>query len=155
MRKIFYFLISVILFPLCLLAQQRVVGGRITDSKDGTPLSGVSVSANNKVLATTNASGAYSVALPANATQLVFSYVGMKTITETIAGRKVIDISMASSDDQLANVVVVGYTTQRKETLTGAVSAIKGSDEDLSRKLRLLILPLLTRFSAAPQTGRG
>ena len=128
MKKIFYLLLSVMLFPLCLLAQQRVISGRVTDSTEGTPLSGVNVSVNDKVLTMTSAAGTYSVTLPANATQLSFSYVGMKTTTEAIAGRTIIDITMSTSDEQMADVVVVGYTTQRKETLTGAIATIKGSD---------------------------
>ncbi len=138
MKKIYYLLMSVMLFPLSLLAQQKIISGKVTDSTEQTALSGVSVSVNNKVAATTNSDGTYAVTVPASATQLVFSYVGKKTVTETIGGRTVINVIMSVSEEAMANVVVVGYTTQRKETLTGAVSSIKGSDMVRTRNENVL-----------------
>jgi hypothetical protein len=129
MRKLIYLLL-IVSFPVFVLAQQKTITGKVTDAEGGgAALSGVTVSVGG-VSGTgtiTNAEGIYSVIVPASAKELVFSFAGMKTITEQINGRTVINIQMAAGDDQLSNVVVVGYTSQRKETLTGAVSVIKGS----------------------------
>ncbi|GEO11764.1 SusC/RagA family TonB-linked outer membrane protein [Segetibacter aerophilus] len=141
MKKIYYLLLSVILFPLCLAAQQKVISGRVTDTT-GAGLSGVNISAGGARAtgtgSTTNNEGVYSISVPSATAELVFSFVGKKTITEPIAGRTVINIVMSAIDEQMADVVVVGYTTQRKETLTGAVSSIKGSDMVRTRNENVL-----------------
>jgi TonB-linked SusC/RagA family outer membrane protein len=129
MRKLIYLLL-IVSFPMLALAQQKTVTGKVTDAEGGgTALSGVTVSVGGAGTGTTtNAEGVYSIIVPAGAKEIVFSFAGMKTITEQINGRTVIDIQMTAVEDQLSNVVVVGYTSQRKETLTGAISTIKGSD---------------------------
>ncbi|MFN2439596.1 MAG: TonB-dependent receptor plug domain-containing protein, partial [Chitinophagaceae bacterium] len=67
---------------------------------------------------------AYSIRVPNTANELIFSYVNMRPITEKINGRKVIDVQMSSESLQLGEVVVVGYGTQRKANLTGAVDQV-------------------------------
>jgi TonB-linked SusC/RagA family outer membrane protein len=89
----------------------------------------VAVSGNTGSAVTTTAEGTYNISVPANAKSLVFSYVGMKTVTEPINGRSVIDIRMEIGDaTNMSDVVVVGYTSQQKVTLTGSVATIKGAD---------------------------
>ena len=116
MRK-FIYLLLIVSFPVFGLAQQKTITGKVTDAEGGgAALSDVTVSVGG-VSGTgtiTNAEGVYSVIVPASAKELVFSFAGMKTITEQINGRTVINIQMAAGDDQLSNVVVVGYTSQRK-----------------------------------------
>ena len=140
MRKLIYLLL-IVSFPVFGLAQQKTITGKVTGAEGGgAALPGVTVSVGGVpgTGTTTNTEGVYSLSAPANAKELVFSFTGMKTITEQINGRTVIDIQMVASDDQLSNVVVVGYTSQRKETLTGAVSAIKGSDMVRTRNENVL-----------------
>src|SRR5690606_20855006 len=59
---------------------------------------------------------------------LVFSYVGMKSQTVAVNGRSRIDVTMASDTELLDEVIVVGYGTQKKVNLTGAVSAVTGDE---------------------------
>ena len=127
MKKVYYFFMSVILFPLCLAAQQKTISGRVTD-KNQAALEGVSVSVNNKIGAITNSQGDFSIAVPASATELVFTHVGMTDFTAKIGGRTTVNISMTSFGDQMGEVVVIGYGTRRKETLTGSVSNITNKE---------------------------
>ena len=127
-RKLAYLLL-IVSFPLFSLAQ-RSITGKVTSSAGGGALSGVNivVEGNARTGATTNSDGTYSINVPANAGALVFSFVGKITITEQITGRSVINVQMADDASNLSDVVVVGYTAVKKETLTGAVAVIKGSE---------------------------
>ena len=97
------------------------VTGTVTD-ETGEPLIGVSVKGNN-IGVTTDIDGNYTVILP-SPQKLTFSYVGMQdqTIDVTAAGKY--DIKLKTSSNALDDVVVVGYGTQRKVNLTGAVQSI-------------------------------
>jgi TonB-linked SusC/RagA family outer membrane protein len=77
---------------------------------------------------TTDADGRYSIQVPdANAT-LVFSFIGFTPQEIAVSSQTVIDVVLAADFQQLNEVVVVGYGTQQKVTLTGAVSNIKGDE---------------------------
>ena len=118
------FLFLFVLFNTTVLAQEHTVTGKVTGS-DNIPLQGVSVQVNGTNIQTiTDVQGAYSIRVPNNATELIFSYVNMRPLTEKINGRKVIDVQLASESLQLGEVVVVGYGTQRKANLTGAVDQV-------------------------------
>lgn len=117
------------LLPLWAVAQQKTISGKVTDTKNA-PLSGVTVSVNtaNAASALTDAEGRYSISVAPNASSLTFSYVGMLSITEEINGRIIINVSMSNADQSLENVIVVGYGTQKKTTLTGSVAMLKSSE---------------------------
>jgi len=108
--------------------QQVAVSGTVTDQQ-GAPLTGVTIVVKGSTLGTlSDVSGKYSINnVPQNAT-LVFSFVGMTTQEIPLNGRVKIDVKMAESAIGLEEVVVVGYGTQKKVSLTGAVSAIQGSE---------------------------
>ncbi len=100
------------------------VQGKVVDQEDNSPLTGVTVmlkGTTNGVI--TDLEGDYSIEAPANGI-LVFSFVGMITKEEPINGRSTIDLSMETDAVGLDEVVVVGYGTQKKENLSGAVDAI-------------------------------
>ncbi|UAY50846.1 SusC/RagA family TonB-linked outer membrane protein [Ferruginibacter albus] len=132
MKKVFRVLLVVAFFlPLGALAQQRTVTGKITNSKDGAPLSGVTVTAGSgaaKVATTTNDAGEYSITVPDKAKEITFSYVGFGDITEKINGRSTISTRLSAASADLGEVVVVGYGTQKKVNLTGSVATLKGSE---------------------------
>lgn len=75
----------------------------------------------------TDADGKYSLNADRNAT-LVFSFVGMKFQEVAVNGRKVINVTMVDDAELLDEVVVVGYGTQKKSSLTSAVSVVKGEE---------------------------
>lgn len=112
-------------------AQQKTIKGKVSDVKDGGPLSGVTVSAGTgtaRVVTSTNESGEFSITVSPDTKDLIFSYVGFAEVVEKIGNRQTINISMTNGGKDLGEVVVVGYNSQKKETLTGAISTLKGSD---------------------------
>jgi TonB-linked SusC/RagA family outer membrane protein len=130
MKRLYYIVMLLCAFPWLAVSQQRTISGKVTDAQNGTPLSGVSVAVHGAGAAgaTTNADGQYLITVPGNATELLFTFVGMKNVVEKINGRSVIDITMVTGDDQLSDVIVVGYGTKRKETLTGSVTNITNKE---------------------------
>lgn len=99
------------------------VSGRVL-GESGEPLPGVTVQAKGGGAATkTDESGAFRLSVPENAT-LVFSYVGYKNQEIPVDGRISIEVSLEPVDSKLEEVVVVGYGTQKKVNLTGAVDQV-------------------------------
>ena len=107
-------------------AQNITVTGKVSDAMGTLP--GVSVAIKGTTNGTvTDVDGKYSLNVAKNAT-LVFSFVGMKSQEVTVNGRKVIDDTMTNDTELLDEVVVVGYGTSKKSSLTSAVSAVKGDE---------------------------
>ena len=110
---------------------QTVLKGTVHDSS-GEPLVGVTVvmNGNSKTATVTDIDGRYSVNVgpKQKADYLSFSYVGMKPANVKIGGKSVIDVTLQDDNTNLADVIVVGYGTARKESLTGAVAAMKGDE---------------------------
>jgi TonB-linked SusC/RagA family outer membrane protein len=106
---------------------QSLITGKITDSS-GAPMSGVSVQIKNTKKGTvSNAEGVYSIS--ANATDvLVFTYIGHQPQEIPVNSRTTVDVVLSGSTSQLADVVVVGYGTQRKIDVTGSVAQVKGGE---------------------------
>ncbi|TDS09783.1 SusC/RagA family TonB-linked outer membrane protein [Sphingobacterium paludis] len=118
-----------LLIPAMSLAQNRYVSGIVT-SADGQALAGVSISvkgASPEVATSTDVEGRYSIQAPAGAV-LHFSFVGFVHVEETVGSRSQINVVLQTDESALDEVVVVGYGTQRKVSLTGAVSNIKGDE---------------------------
>jgi len=114
------------------LAQNVTVKGKVIDGGDKTPLPGVSILIKGTQTGTqTDVNGNYSLSAPANAT-LVFNFVGYTALEQAVNNQTTINVSLASSTQQLEQVVVVGYGTQRKIDVTGSVGTVKG--EDISKQ---------------------
>ncbi|MCD7938091.1 MAG: TonB-dependent receptor [Tannerellaceae bacterium] len=105
-------------------AQQLALSGTVTDEK-GEPLIGVSVQVKGTSNGTiTNYDGEYSLtAVPSNG-ELIFTYIGFASIEVKVNQRQVINVVMNEDVQNLQEVVVVGFGTQKKVNLTGAVSAV-------------------------------
>lgn len=109
-------------------AFQELVTGTIFSKTDGMPLPGASVVVKGaQTSASTDENGNFSIAAPADAV-LVVSFMGFITQEIAVAGNPKINISLEENVKQLEEVVVVGYGTQKKATLTGAVSTVKGEE---------------------------
>ncbi|MBG6234626.1 TonB-linked SusC/RagA family outer membrane protein [Pedobacter sp. CAN_A7] len=108
--------------------QTKVISGKVTSS-DGNPISGVSVTIKgvNSTGTQTNAGGNYQITLPNNAQTLIFSYISFKT-QEIAASSSTINIVMEEDNQDLSEVVVVGYGTQVRRNVTGAVAQVKSKD---------------------------
>jgi len=116
-----FFLLSNVLFA------QKTVRGSVT-GPDGKPVYGATVSVKGaNVATTTSADGTFSIALPRSSNILIFSYVGYE-VAEANATSENLSITMKPQSSSLNEVVVTGYTAQRKKDLTGAVSIIKPTE---------------------------
>lgn len=114
-------------FTISSYAQQRLIKGQVTD-KTGAPLAGVAVVVKGTNIGTiTDVDGRYSLQVPASAKTLVFSMVGFKTKEVPITGN-VINVTMEQESEQIQEVVVIGYGTQKKSDKTGAVLQVSSKD---------------------------
>ena len=104
------------------------ITGRVTASS-GQPLEGVTVLVKNTSNGTsTNAAGDFTISVDNSQAVLVFSYIGFQD-TEIPVGRKThLDVKLLSNSEQLNDVVVIGYGTQRKVSVTGAISTVAGKE---------------------------
>jgi TonB-linked SusC/RagA family outer membrane protein len=110
-------------------AQERIVTGKVTASEDGGSLPGVNVIVQGTTKgATTDAEGNYSLSLADGENTLVFTFVGYKSATVEVGSRTSVDIALESDITSLEEVVVVGYGTQRKRDVTGAITSLKGEE---------------------------
>ena len=101
------------------------ITGKVTDS-GGVPIVGVSVVVKGTTMGvTTNNDGSYNFSLPRDAKILVFSFVGMKSQEIVIGNQSVINVVLADESIGLEEVVAIGYGTQKKNAVTGAVSTAK------------------------------
>jgi len=110
------------------MIQQKVVSGVVTDN-DGNALPVVSIQekgTTNGVLS--DASGAYRINLTTSNPVLIFSFVGYTPQEIAVGTRSVVNVTMALSETGLNEIVVVGYGTQRKESVTGSVASMKGEE---------------------------
>jgi TonB-linked SusC/RagA family outer membrane protein len=126
LRRVERLLLSLLLcatLPLSLRAQNLNISGTVRDG-NSDPVAGASVVVKGSTVGSvTDANGGYTVSAAADAT-LVFSFLGLATVEEAVAGRGRIDVVLSASDQSLEEVVVVGYGTQRKANLSGSVSQI-------------------------------
>lgn len=108
--------------------QTSTINGKVTDA-NGEAIIGASVTVKGTTSngTITDLDGKFNLDAPANAT-LVISYVGYKTIEIPVNGKKVLTITLKEDTEMLDEVVVVGYGTQKKATLTGSVSSVGGDD---------------------------
>ncbi|MDE6338050.1 MAG: carboxypeptidase-like regulatory domain-containing protein, partial [Muribaculaceae bacterium] len=101
------------------------ISGTVTDN-DNEPLIGATVMVKNTTVGVaTDIDGHYVLNAPSDAI-LVVSYIGYNPISEAVNGRTNINFVLSSSSESLDEVVVVGYGVQRRGSITGAVSELKG-----------------------------
>lgn len=120
-------LLFTFLLPLCMLAQEKVtITGTITGS-DNTPLQGISVVIKGSSVGTSaDAKGVYTIKV-APTDILVFSGIGFETREIRVGNNPVLDVELKATGYNLNQVVVVGYTSQKRKDLTGSVSTISSS----------------------------
>lgn len=128
MRKKFTLLmVSLLCYVSLSMAQNITIKGQVKDQK-GLPLPGVSVKVKGTNLgASTADNGSFSLTAPQNAT-LEFSFIGYKSVEEAVAGRTSINVTLSDDNQQLNEVVVIGYGTTTKKDLTTAVVSVSSKD---------------------------
>ncbi|MFD0792357.1 SusC/RagA family TonB-linked outer membrane protein [Mucilaginibacter litoreus] len=122
----FFALASLFVQPV--LAQNKVITGKVTDKKDNSPLVGVSVGAAGGIGTLTGADGTFRLSVPASVTSLNFSYIGYNALTVPLNGQTTLNVSLQTASTSLSEVVVVGYGTQRVKDATGSVSSLSSKD---------------------------
>ena len=134
MKKLF--LISLlVLFIQVTFGQTKTITGTVKNKADGIPIPGVSVliqgTANGS---STDFDGNYSIAV-SSGQSLSFSYMGFETKVIKFEGQQKLNVDLSESTSKLDEVVVVGFSSQKKANLTGAVSSIDVSKTLGSRPL--------------------
>ena len=129
MKKTLLFLMVLLLSISAVFAQNKTVTGKVTSVSDGLPLPGVSVSVKGSpnVGTQTDLQGNFRLAVPANATTLVFKYIGFKSTEAAITGDQV-NVKLTEDQNQLSEVVVVGYGTQNKREISGSIATVSSKD---------------------------
>ncbi|MEO6547119.1 MAG: TonB-dependent receptor [Ferruginibacter sp.] len=123
-KKLLFTLLTLLSFQL-LSAQDNVVRGKVTSGDN--PLQNVTVQVKGGRTATqTNEAGEYSITAAPNAT-LVFTSVGFTTQELNVNNKTSLNISLLGTTQQLEQVVVVGYGTQKRKDLTGAISSVSAA----------------------------
>lgn len=133
--------------PNYLVAQSQSVSGKVIDWESGEPLIGVNVLISGTISGTvTDIDGNYSLTVPGSDNVLIYSFIGYLTDSVTVGAQTVINVSLMPDISTLQEVVVVGYGTQRRQSVTAAVSQIRG-DELLKAPVSNLTNALSGRIS--------
>jgi TonB-dependent starch-binding outer membrane protein SusC len=108
------------------------VTGKVTDSATGELLPGVSVIVKGTTVVTaTGVDGNYSISAPRNSA-LIFSFVGYTTEEVSVGNRSMVNVSLKLDVTDLDEVVVVGYGTQKRANVVGAVASVDGDQLDIT-----------------------
>ena len=124
-----------------LLAQTVVINGTVTSSVEGEgPIPGVQVVAQGTTIGTTtDVDGNYSLAVPQGSRTLIFSFVGMKTVEETIGGRTTIDVVMEPDVLGIEEVIVTSLgITREKKALGYSVQDVSGEEVMKARESNIV-----------------
>ena len=123
------FSLFVMSFGIGVQAQQKVhVTGTVNDDK-GNPAVNASVTVKGaKTGVTTDAGGAFAIDVPSSKSVIVITHTGFESQEMQVGNNTAFNVSLKVNTSNLNEVVVVGYASQKKVTLTGAVAVVKGSD---------------------------
>ncbi|RYF59116.1 MAG: SusC/RagA family protein, partial [Cytophagaceae bacterium] len=128
-RRLKWLLAGLFLLAVQLSYAQSVITGTVTDGATGEGLAGATIQVKGtNVGATSDASGKYQISLPATGKVLVFSFIGYQPTEITVGSRSVVDAKLASSDNALSEVIVVGYGVQNRRDVTTAIGSVKARD---------------------------
>jgi TonB-linked SusC/RagA family outer membrane protein len=131
-QRLLLMLVPLLLMAALVSAQKRTITGKVLDGSTGTPLAGVSILANKEAAGiASKEDGTFSISLSSNAKSLMFSYIGYTNQTVQIGSQTNLVINLKPEPASQSEVVVVGYGTQKRATVSGAVS--KFQDENLNQ----------------------
>lgn len=141
------------------IIQQQTVTGKVTDASTGEPMPGVNILVKGTTLgALTDANGRYTVTVPSSTSVLIISFIGYESQEIPIAGRSTVDLALTATITGLDEVVVVGYGTQKRASITGSVVTAKGTDlskvpATTTSNMLLGRLPGVTSFQRSGEPG--
>ena len=157
-RTLSIFLLCV-MFTATAFAQQKTIKGTVVDAT-GEPLIGVNVSVKGTTIGIiTDIDGNYTLEVPSKST-IVFSYIGYQTQEIPAGNQSTINVTLKEDTQKLEEVVVVGYGTQKKVTVTGSVASVSGEELKASPTTNLTNgmvgrMPGVIGFQTADEPGGG
>ncbi|MFT3748082.1 MAG: TonB-dependent receptor [Agriterribacter sp.] len=108
-----------------LFAQGKKISGKVTNSASGQPIQGATINIKGSTTGTvSDAEGAFTITVPNEKSVLIITSVGFDPVEISAEGRDMISIGLKEKQGSLEEVVVTGYTSQKKKDLTGAVSVV-------------------------------
>ncbi len=108
--------------------QQIRITGTVTDAETGNPMPGVNIQVKGTTVgAITDEDGKYVINVTDRNSILIFSFIGYDTKEVPLAGRVLLDVTMSPTVTDLDEVVVVGYSTQKKANVIGSVTSLPGA----------------------------
>ena len=114
------------IFAMAVQAQTTISGNVKDGTGEGVIGATVAEQGNTKNATVTDLDGNFTLKVKGN--HIVVSYIGMKSKTVSVAGKKTVNVVLEDDNTTLNDVVVIGYGSVRKKDLTGAVNTVKGSD---------------------------
>nr|WP_295868721.1 TonB-dependent receptor [uncultured Chitinophaga sp.] len=127
MRKVLFLLLAVLCVVGQAFAQSRSITGKVTDGKDGSPIPGATIQVKGTTRGTaTTPDGAFSLQVSANDV-LVVSFVGYEKKEVPVGAATTLKVSLSADSKNLDEVVVTGYTLEKKANSTIAASTITGA----------------------------
>jgi iron complex outermembrane receptor protein len=127
LKRLLFGLLAVC-FVITANAQDKTVTGKVTDAKDGSALQGATVQVKGtKNITQTGLDGVFKIKVPAGSNTLVISYSGFASQDVAVANG-MLSVSLTATNNNLNEVVVVGYGTARKKDATGAVATVTSKD---------------------------
>jgi len=132
MKKIqLLFLMFAFFFQISLHAQSVQITGKVTNNENGDKIEGVNIiTDNSKIGAISRADGSYTITVAPTVKTLVFSYVGYAKQEIKINGKRAINVALIPVNNQLSDIVVIGYGSSKKKDLTGSVATIQLNNAD-------------------------
>ena len=113
-----------LLFTACGFSQTVTVSGKVIETGSNTPLGGATVSIKNVGVATASSDGSFIVSNVSVGTSLTFSFYGYTSKEYTVTKQESITISLQQDNNAIEEVVVIGYGSQKKKDVTGAVGYV-------------------------------
>ena len=130
MKIIFRIIILSVLTPLIAFSQSKLITGTVND-ESGLPLPGatIQVKNSNNLGAITNFDGLFTLEIPSNSKQiLIISYIGYVNEEVDVSEKTIFSINLQVDNDQLEEVVVIGYGTVLKKDISGSISSVSVND---------------------------
>lgn len=127
MKMLYSFFMNLLIATSVFAQIPNKIEGKVSDEK-GLPIPGASVIVKGTTVGTvTDVSGKFSISANTNTT-LTFSFIGYSTKNVAITNQKTVNVSLMPSSSALSEVVVVGYGTQKKVTVTGSIASVSSKD---------------------------
>ncbi|WP_158796396.1 TonB-dependent receptor [Pedobacter sp. L105] len=129
MKKLILSLFVMVCIAISAMAQDRTVSGTVRGKDDGLPIPGVNVKVKGTRLgATSGSDGTYRIGNVPQGSTILFSFIGYDAKEVELGSTKVIDVVLTLNSKQLGEVVINGYGSQTRSSVTGAVSQVKSGD---------------------------